>query len=103
MFSVEFLRTPQDLGIAVIVLATDRLDALAKATKLFPEYRRYAARGHVYRVAYAEVDWEAGKTVIFKRRLRPPLPRLSTQSSPTRGEEGKEGEGGTDTLGGGAE
>ncbi len=103
MFSVEFLRSPQELGLAVVVLATDRLDALAKATKLFPEYRRYAPRGHVYRVAYAEVDWETGKTVIFKRRLRPPLPRLSAQSSPKRGEEGNDGDGNADNRAGESE
>jgi hypothetical protein len=77
MYVVDFDRGVGDLGVSVVVLATDRLSAVEEASKLFPEHRRLCERGHVYAVKYAEVDWQSGQVFIVRRRLRIRLPKLS--------------------------
>ncbi len=92
IFSVEFEFQPGHLGVSVLVLARDRIEALRKAWRLFPEYKRIATGGHVHEVDYAEVDWNSGRCIVSTRpvriRIRPP--KLSDK---TVGSEGKhEGE-----------
>jgi hypothetical protein len=76
LFVVDFEFKPGHLGISVLVLARDRMSALRRAWKLFPEYRWRATGGSVHEADYAEVDWETGRCVVKTRpvrlRIRPP-------------------------------
>jgi hypothetical protein len=41
--------------------------------KMFPEYRRDCRQGNVHEVAHVEIDWQAGRAFVIKRRKRPML------------------------------
>jgi len=79
MFVVEFERRPRDLGVSVIVLAHDRIEALRKAWRWFPEYKRLATGGQVRECEYAEIDWENGRSFVATRRVRLRIPKLGDE------------------------
>lgn len=90
MFVVEFERAPGDLGVSVVVLARDRIEALRKAWRWFPEYRWRATGGHVHECEYAEIDWQDGRSFVVTRRVRIRIPKLSSERV---GEDEKKGGG----------
>ena len=73
MFAVEFERPSGSLEFTVVVLAACPQVALQEAFKMFPEYRRDCRQGHVHEVAHVEIDWQAGRAFVIKRRKRPML------------------------------
>ena len=72
MFCVEInLRHPGDLGVSVVVLARDPLEAVGKVRRMHPEYiARAKKNGRVYEIAHLEIDWDSGRTFITRKKLR---------------------------------
>lgn len=72
MFCVEITkRHPGDLGISVIVLARDPLEAVGKARRLYPEFvDKEEKNGRVYEAAHIEIDWDSGSTYIIRKDVR---------------------------------
>lgn len=73
MFAVEFERPSGSLAFTVVVLAMCPRHALEQVFEMFPEYRRDFRQGHVHEVAHVEIDWQAGRAFVIKRRKRPML------------------------------
>jgi hypothetical protein len=73
MFAVEFERPSGSLAFTVVVLAMCPKHAMEQVFKMFPEYRRDCRQGHVHEVAHVEIDWQAGRAFVIKRRKRPML------------------------------
>jgi hypothetical protein len=69
MYCVEInARHPSDLGVSVIVLACDPLEAVGKARRRYPEYvGRSQGNGRVYAVAHIEIDWDSGRRTHAQR------------------------------------
>ena len=74
LYCVEIQRSPQDLGISVVLPATCELMARHAVLRLFPEYRQSLVLVQVYRAQYAEIDWEFGRSMVVKQRQRPTIP-----------------------------
>ena len=75
LYSVEF-EFDRHLGVSVILPATCALAAKLKAWSLFPEHKRNATNTSVHNVRYAEIDWQAGRSIVVKRQKRPAIPPL---------------------------
>jgi hypothetical protein len=73
MFAVEFERPSGSLAFTVVVLAMCPRHALEQVFNIFPEYRRDCRQGNVHEVAHVEIDWQAGRAFVIKRRKRPML------------------------------
>jgi hypothetical protein len=74
LYVVEFERHRGDLGSSCIVRANCEILAKLKAWRLWPEYKRLAARTRVYLLDYAEIDWESGRCFVAKREQRAAIP-----------------------------
>jgi hypothetical protein len=74
LFCVEIQRSPQDLGVSLVLQANCELMARREALRLFPEYRQNLALLEVYLAQYVEIDWDSGRSVVVKQEKRPELP-----------------------------
>jgi hypothetical protein len=73
IFVVEFT-SERHLGVSVILPATCELMARLEAWRLFPEYKRNASMTSVYRIQFAEYDWETDRFILVKQRKQPTIP-----------------------------
>ena len=73
MFAVDFERPSGGLAFTVVVLAMCPKHAMEQVFEMFPEYRRESRQGHVHEVAHVEIDWQAGRAFVMKRRKQPML------------------------------
>lgn len=76
LYAVEFEFPRPHLGISVILPATCGLAAKLRAWTLYPEYKRDALSVSVYRVEFAEIDWQTGRCIVMKQKKRPAIPFL---------------------------
>jgi hypothetical protein len=74
LYCVEIQRSPQDLGISVVLLANCELMARCEVLRLFPEYKHSLVLMQVYRARYVELDWDSGRSIVVKQRRRPQIP-----------------------------
>jgi hypothetical protein len=82
LYLVEFTfgRQPNN-RISIILPATCGLAAMTKAWALFPEYKRDTKRTFVHPIEYLEIDWLNGRTIIVKKKPRPPIPIFGIEES----------------------
>jgi hypothetical protein len=73
IFAVEFA-SERHLGVSVILPATCELMARLEAWRLFPEYKRNSSATSVYRIQFAEYDWETDRFIVVKQRKRQTIP-----------------------------
>ena len=85
LYCVEIQRSPQDLGISVVLPATCELMARHAALRLFPEYRHRVVQVQVYLARYVELDWDSGRSIVVKQRRRPTIPAcVAAEDKPKR-------------------
>lgn len=72
MFCVEVTdRHQNDLGAAIVVLAKTPVEARAEVCRMYPEYVERGKLGACIReVRHIHCDWDAGRIVIAKPRIR---------------------------------
>lgn len=72
MYCVEISRRhPGDLGASVVVFAKSPVEARAEVCWLYPEYVERGKLGPCIReVRHIHCDWDAGRVVIAKARIR---------------------------------
>ncbi len=72
MFSVEVKqRRIGDLGVTVIVLARNQVEAHTEVCRLYPEYvERGKFEACIREVRHIHCDWDAGRVVVAKRPIR---------------------------------
>jgi hypothetical protein len=73
IFVVEFT-SERHLGVSVILPATCELMARLEAWRLFPEYKCKASATSVYRIQFAEYDWDNDRFIVVKHKRRAAIP-----------------------------
>ena len=85
LYCVEIQRSPQDLGISIVLPATCELMARREALRLFPEYKHDLVLMQVYLARYVEIDWDTGRSIVVKQRRRPEVPPcVAAEAKPER-------------------
>ena len=85
LYCIEIQRHEGDLGLSVVLPATCELMARCEVLRLFPEYKHDLVLMQVFLARYAEIDWDAGRTVVVKQRERqegPPC--IAAKAKPER-------------------
>jgi hypothetical protein len=97
LYCVEIQRSPQDLGISVVLPATCELMARREVLRLFPEFKHCLVLMQVFLAQYVEVDWETSRSIVVKQEKRPQIPpciaaesKLKRKKLPRIEEEGTE-------------
>jgi hypothetical protein len=80
-------RWERDLGACVVVSAKDAFEAYSEARRLYPEHGERCKSGHVYPVAHIEIDWDSGRTLVKRLRVRIPIKPLTPTPIKNRTEE----------------
>ena len=85
LYCVEIQRSPQDLGISVVLPATCESMARHAVLRLFPEYKHDLVLMQVYLARYVEIDWDTGRSIVVKQRRRPEVPPcVAAEAKPER-------------------
>lgn len=74
LYAIEIKRHPRDLGVSIVLPATCHLMARREVHRLFPEYSHDDVLTWAFPARYVEVDWDAGRTIVAKRRALPDIP-----------------------------
>lgn len=73
LYCVNIQRSPRDLGVSIVLLATSELMARREALRLFPEYKYGLALMRVSLVRYVELDWDSSHFTVAQGERRPEL------------------------------
>ena len=81
LFCVEVNRHSRDLGVSIVLQSTCELMARREVLRLFPEYRHGLVHMQVSLARYAEIDWESGRCLVIKKKIRREVPAAVAEIS----------------------